>query len=123
VCLTPDVNHGGLLMTDNEARQEHERFEKFSLSIDKDFAVKHPDTVQALSKHQLIYSIAGLLLGLACTVGGVILSLNGVIGSTSWTAKFLGAESQINDAAPGVMLFIVGLFIVFFTRYVFKVHK
>ena len=34
-----------------------------------------------------------------------------------WTAKFLGASSQILDAAPGAVLFIVGLFIVFVTRY------
>ena len=43
-------------------------------------------------------------------------------GHTSWTARFLGAKSQITDAAPGAVLFIVGLFTVFFTRYVLTVR-
>ena len=93
------------------------------LMLSNDFAQKHPDTVKTLSTHQLIYSVAGLILGFACVIGGIILFLNGVVGSTSWTAKFLGAESNISDAAPGAVLFIVGLFIVFITRYVIKVHR
>ncbi len=42
--------------------------------------------------------------------------LNGVAGSTSWTAKVLGLESNLNDAAPGVVLFLVGMFMVFITK-------
>lgn len=78
----------------------------------------HSDsTVEKLSKHHLIYSILGLVLGLVCVIGGVVLFLAGVTGKMSWTAKFLGASSQILDAAPGAVLFIVGLFVVFVTRY------
>jgi len=33
------------------------------------------------------------------------------------------AESSINDAAPGAVLFVVGLFFVLITRYVVKVGK
>jgi hypothetical protein len=62
------------------------------------------------------YAKCGLVLGLASIIGGLILCLNGVVGTTSWTAKLLGLESQINDAAPGVVLFIVGIFYVFITR-------
>ena len=91
--------------------------------LEKNFATEHPDTVQKLSIHQLIYSMAGIVLGFICVIGGIVLFLNGVVGSTSWTAKILGAESTINDAAPGTILFIVGLFIIFITRYVVKVHK
>ena len=62
------------------------------------------------------YAKLGLVLGLACIIGGIILGLNGVGGATSWTAKLLGLESQINDAAPGVVLFIVGVFYVWITK-------
>jgi hypothetical protein len=62
------------------------------------------------------YGAMGLLLGLSCIVGGCVLGLNGVAGSTSWTASFLGADSTINDAAPGVVLFVVGLFLVWITK-------
>lgn len=75
------------------------------------------ESVILLSKHQLIYSILGLVLGFVCVIGGIILFLAGAIGAMSWTAKFLGASSEILDAAPGAVLFIVGLFVVFVTRY------
>jgi hypothetical protein len=75
---------------------------------------------QGATRYQLIYSMGGLVLGLVCIIGGVILFLRGVTGSTSWTAKVLGLQSSISDAAPGAVLFIVGLFMVFVTRFVIK---
>lgn len=62
------------------------------------------------------YAMLGLILGLSAIVGGVILGLNGVAGSTSWTARAFGLQSDVNDAAPGVVLFIIGLFMVVATR-------
>jgi len=67
-------------------------------------------------KGEYQYGKLGLILGLACIVGGIILGLNGVAGHTSWTAKLLGLESNINDAAPGVVLFVVGIFFVWITK-------
>ena len=67
-------------------------------------------------KGEYSYGKLGLILGLASIIGGIILGLNGVAGSTSWAATLLGLESKINDAAPGVMLFIVGLFMVWATK-------
>ncbi|MCK4529420.1 hypothetical protein KAW18_18810 [candidate division WOR-3 bacterium] len=67
-------------------------------------------------KGEYSYGKLGLILGLAAIIGGVVLCLNGVVGSTSWTARVLGMESQINDAAPGVVLFIVGLFMIWATK-------
>jgi hypothetical protein len=75
------------------------------------------------SFYQFIYSLGGLVLGLASIIGGIVLFLHGVAGASSWTAKFLGASSQISDAAPGAVLFIVGLFIIFVTRFSVKAGK
>jgi FtsH-binding integral membrane protein len=72
-------------------------------------------------RYQMVYSLAGLFLGLSCIIGGIILFLHGVTGDVSWTAKFIGAESKVSDAAPGVILFIVGLFVVLVTRFRIKV--
>lgn len=67
---------------------------------------------------QIIYSMTGLILGLVCIIGGVALFFHGVAGPVSgWTVKFLGLESNISDAAPGVILFIVGFFIVLVTKF------
>jgi len=67
-------------------------------------------------KGEYLYATLGLILGLAAIIGGVILGLNGVAGSTSWTAQLIGLQSEINDAAPGVVLFIVGLFMIWATK-------
>lgn len=72
---------------------------------------------EKLAIFQFIYSLAGLFLGLSAVLGGILLFLNGITGKTSWTAKIIGVESTISDAAPGSVLFIVGLFLVFVTRF------
>jgi hypothetical protein len=72
--------------------------------------------IERAIRGEFIYAMSGLILGLACIAGGIILGLHGVTGSTSWTAKLFGLQSQINDAAPGVVLFIVGIFFVVATR-------
>jgi hypothetical protein len=72
--------------------------------------------ISGVIKWEYAYGMLGLVLGLSSIIGGVILGLRGVTGSTSWTAKVLGLESNVNDAAPGVVLFIVGLFWVWVTK-------
>lgn len=67
-----------------------------------------------------MYSIAGLVLGLICTIGGIALLIMGVTGASDWYASFLGFESRITQAAPGAVLFVVGLFTALVTRYKFK---
>jgi len=66
--------------------------------------------------HEYQHGKIGLFSAVLCILGGVVLGLAGIVGHTSWTAKALGFESQITDAGPGVVLFIVGLFLTFFTR-------
>ncbi len=78
------------------------------------------DTQLTLAKYQLIYSIVGLCLGLTSIIGGIYLFIKGISGSMSWSANIFGANSNIINAAPGAVLFIVGLFIVLITRYKFK---
>lgn len=86
-------------------------------------SLKDPDTYKKFAQLQLVYSLFGLLLGLACVLGGIVLCLHGVVGSTSWTAKLLGAESSLSDARPGVVLFVVGLFVVWVTRFSVEAQK
>lgn len=88
---------------------------------DLDLSGEHSDEIiEKLSRDQRIYSTIGLVLGVIIILGGLILFLYGVTGKMNWTAKFLGASSEILDASPGAVLFIVGLFIIFFTRFKIK---
>ena len=91
--------------------------------LDLPSTLQDAKTYRLLSLYQFVYSLCGLVLGLACLAGGVLLFLNGVAGSASWTARILGVESQVSDAAPGAILFIVGLFVVFVTRFTVRVQK
>lgn len=81
------------------------------------------EMVTTVSFYQLIYSMASLFIGLFCIIGGIALFFNGITGNTSWTAEFLGAKSKISDAAPGVVLFIVGLFIIWVTKFNVRVKQ
>jgi hypothetical protein len=72
--------------------------------------------VKRAQKGEFVYGPLGLVLGLACIICGSILGLRGVTGATSWTAKALGLSSEISDAPPGVVLFIVGVFLVWITK-------
>ena len=83
----------------------------------------HHKLLREISRFQLIYSLGGLVLGFSCNIGGVILFLRGVSGSSSWVASFIGAQSSITDTAPGAILFIVGLFMVWVTRYHIKIKE
>ena len=72
---------------------------------------------QTANRYQFWYSIVGLVVGTAFAGSGVVLFLHGVFGKTSWTADVLGAHSNVSDAAPGTIFAIVGLFVIFVTRY------
>ena len=75
------------------------------------------------NRFHFIYSLFGLLIGAIFIILGIVLFFHGVGGSVSWTAKILGLESQISDAPPGVVLFVVGLFVIFVTRYSVEAQK
>lgn len=76
-----------------------------------------------LATLQLIYSLAGLVFGLACIVGGILLFFHGVAGSSSWVGEFIGVQSKLSDAAPGTVLFVVGLAVVWLTRFAVRVRR
>lgn len=71
-------------------------------------------------KLKFVYSLVGLLVGVSCIFAGVILGLAGVVGHTSWTASALGFSTNMTDATPGVIVFVVGIFFVLITRFKIK---
>ena len=76
-----------------------------------------------LVRLQLAYSLAGLTLGLICVVGGILLFFHGVTGSTSWVGHVIGVQGRLSDAAPGTVLFVVGLLVVWITRFDVRVRR
>jgi hypothetical protein len=74
--------------------------------------VDDPDFWRLVVKYQLIYSFAGLVVGLAFVVAGMVLFFHGVTGSTGWIAESFGAKSTLTDAPPGVVLFVASFLVV-----------
>lgn len=77
-----------------------------------------PGVLVTVSRYQAIYSVFGLLVGVVCVLGGVVLALHGVAEpSSSWVLKAFGCESELSDAGPGAIIFVVGLFVIIATRF------
>lgn len=72
---------------------------------------------------QLIYSIAGFSEMGVCILIGLLLFWMRVAGRMSWTISLLGSQREILDAAPGAPLFVVGVVVVFLTRFVVRLQK
>ena len=71
--------------------------------------------------YQFIYSIVGLVLGLARVLTSAVLFIHGVTANAkSWTASFRGAKTSMSDVPAGAILFVVGLVVVYITRFVVK---
>lgn len=77
-----------------------------------------------LARLQLAYSLAGLTVGVICVAGGILLFYHGVTGSTSWVGSVIGVgvRSGLSDAAPGTVLFVVGLLVVWITRFQIRIR-
>lgn len=90
---------------------------KKALSISGTLSEKN----QKLAIHyQFVYSMVGLGVGLLCLLLGIVLFLRGISGTTSLTTKILNLEGEISDAAPGGLLFFVGIVIIYITRFSIK---
>ncbi len=74
------------------------------------------DAVKEIHSSDSTYSKRGMIFGALAMVGGVILTLCGAIGKTSWTASVMGMESELTDAGPGVVLMVIGLFVILITK-------
>src|SRR5438445_204841 len=62
-----------------------------------------------VSHFEFTYSLAGLSVAVLCIAGGIFLFLRGISGSTTWVAVLGTSQSRLTNAAPGVVLFVVGL--------------
>jgi len=72
------------------------------------------------TKYHFYYSIIGFVIGLLCVIAGVILFLHGVVSDTSWITKILTLETKLTDKAPGVGFAIIGLLVIFISRFKVK---
>jgi hypothetical protein len=69
--------------------------------------------------YQFFYSIAGFIGGFLNIIAGIVLFLNGTIGTSHWSADVLGMK--FTDAAPGTVLMFIGLGFLHVTQYVIKI--
>lgn len=84
---------------------------------------QHDPRLLAVIRYQFFYSLLGFIVGLACVMGGMVLFFSGIAGAVDWSIKIGNAESTLANGSPGIVLFIVGLFIVWISRFSVKFKK
>jgi hypothetical protein len=105
-------------MSNKEKEQERAEGGIVNFANEVEFVGKHSDSVIAeVSKQHFIYSLVGQGVMLVCVIGAIVLAVLEVTGKMSWSVKFIGVRSEILDAAPAAVLFIVGLFTLWITRF------
>ena len=109
----------GIIEPDQNKSERRRYYFKDSAIIDKNTS---PSLQREIVSKEYRYGILGLVVGLVCMLGGLVLFLSGVAGSSHWTVKMVGAESTISDAAPGAVLFMAGFLIALVTKPSFR-HK
>ncbi len=78
------------------------------------------ETQITLAKIEKSSSIWGKVIGLVVIIIGAYLTIGGITGATNWTVKIFNIDSELTDATPGVILFVIGLIIIATSRYSFK---
>jgi len=73
---------------------------------------------------QFRYSIVGYVIGGIIIVFGIFLTLLGIyLPLNNISLKFLSLYISIDNATPGIILFLIGLVIIVSTRFSVKVKK
>ena len=124
---TPDYKPSAVLNEIEQIRSDNERLRQQLAELRQEadliaYRMGRTGMIHSVYRFKLIYSIGGLVLGGISMILGSVLFMFGVTGSTAWTANILGAESNLTDAAPGAVLFVVGLFMVIVTRFRMKIE-
>lgn len=79
--------------------------------------VKDPSLFRFAVDRQYRYSRVGLAVGCLCILAGLLLLLHGISGSVSWTAQLMHFTSKLVDAPAGIVLAVLGLAVVWITRF------
>jgi len=82
-----------------------------------------PQIWRTVIRQEFWYSLIGLVSGFSTIILGIYLSAKGLLGKIDWIVNVKGIESRLLNATPGVVLFLIGFFIIVFTRYKVKVSK
>ena len=67
-------------------------------------------------KFEYITVLISLLGGLSCIIAGVVLTILGFSGSIDWIIEVSGFTSRLINACPGIILIIVGAFLIYKSR-------
>ena len=71
---------------------------------------------------QGIYSILGLVAGVVFFVGGLLLILGGVTGSSHLAAEVLGSKIDLPDASAGLICVVFGFLVISITKFEVQVR-
>ncbi len=85
-------------------------------TIDIDPSVTNtPFGMQALH-YEFIIILLSLIGGIGCLIAGIVLTVLGFTGSIEWIVEVSGFTSRLINASPGIVLMILGAFLILKSR-------
>lgn len=82
------------------------------------------DSVRAAQRHrtqasfwQIVLSVGAICVGVVLVTGGAGLVVRGLFGSAQWVLLTLGEGLPVNDVVTGLIVALLGVLIVYETRY------
>lgn len=77
-----------------------------------------PQVAEKVVSQEFWYAISGLVVGVITILAGVILLVTGVFAQSTMVAELLTfVDVRFNDAPVGLLLVVVGAWVIRFTRY------
>ena len=105
----------------NKINKNNEKFKVLDDNLpasDIPKSIKSTKLWDKVVKFQFIYSILGMITGIIFMVIGILLFINGLDdGNSELSIKILNSSFDIKKATPSGILFLVGLIIVFITKF------
>lgn len=74
-------------------------------------------------KYEYLIALFSMFGGYTLILGGIVLMILGITGSIDWIVEIDGITSKLINASPGLIMVIVGAFIVLKSRMKIKVTK
>jgi hypothetical protein len=69
------------------------------------------------SSWQIVLSVGAICVGVVLVTGGAGLVVRGLFGSAQWVLLTLGEGLPVNDVVTGLIVALLGVLIVYETRY------
>lgn len=96
---------------------------EYDVNVTEKAFIEQPRQTKFLAILQIVYSLAGLLVGVFFLAAGIILSLLKTDGNTSIKLSMAGFGADLKTTIPGIALSLFGIYCVWVSRFSFNIFS